>query len=109
MDRLSQLKSFLVENPTDAFLKYALTMEYVKTANFQQAEAGFRDLVDNYPDYIGTYYHFGKFLEQQNNREQALAIYERGIEIAKKIKNRHALNELQSVYNAAMGFDEEED
>lgn len=46
------------------------------------------------PDYVGTYYHLGKLYEEIEEGEKALEIYQKGIEIAKKIKDQHALSEL---------------
>ena len=30
MDRIEQLKAFLVENPDDSFVQHALALEYIK-------------------------------------------------------------------------------
>ena len=45
--------------------------------------------------YVGTYYHLAKTLEKLNEIEEAISIYEKGIEIAKLLKDNHARNELQ--------------
>ena len=107
--RLNQLKNFLQESPDDTFLKYALTMEYLKLGNHKQAQIGFEDLISNDPEYIGTYYHFGKFLEQQGNKELAISIYNQGMELAQKKRNFHALGELKNAYMMASGLLDDED
>ncbi|MBE8719238.1 tetratricopeptide repeat protein [Sphingobacterium pedocola] len=109
MDRLTQLLSFVAESPQDPFLKYALTMEYLKAEDMEKVEKGFKDLVENFPDYVGTYYHYGKFLEKENNKEEALKIYQLGMHVARKVRNTHALGELQNAYNLATGFDDDDD
>ena len=48
---------------------------------------------------MGTYYHLGKLYEIINQKDDALITYEKGIAIAKKVKDQHALNELMGVYN----------
>ena len=46
------------------------------------------------PDYVGTYYHLGKLLESRQAFDTALEAYTAGMEVAKKIGDRHALGEL---------------
>jgi len=108
MDRLTQLLSFVAESPQDPFLRYALTMEYLKVEDMEKAGQGFRDLVENFSDYVGTYYHYGKFLEKQDKKEEALNIYQQGMLVAREIRNMHALGELQNAYNLALGFEDDD-
>ncbi|MVZ66440.1 tetratricopeptide repeat protein [Sphingobacterium sp. DK4209] len=107
--RLTQLKAFLEESPNDPFLKYALTMEYVKLGNDEQALAGFEDLILVHEDYVGTYYHFGKFLEGKNQQDRAISIYEKGMQIAQQKRNFHALGELRNAHMAANGLLDEDE
>lgn len=100
INRLEQLLEFFKNEPHDPFLKYALATEYLRLNNQEKALWFYLDLVNQHPDYIGTYYHLGKLYEQLQQAEEALKIYEKGIEIAKKIKDQHALNELLGVYNS---------
>lgn len=66
-------------------------------------------LVDDHPDYVGTYYHLGKLYETLDRTEDALAAYESGIEIAEEQNDRHARSELQDARMNAkgIGFDNE--
>lgn len=100
INRLEQLLEFFKNEPQDPFLKYALATEYLRLNNHEKALWFYLDLVKQHPDYIGTYYHLGKLYEQLQQAEEALKIYEQGIEVAKKIKDQHALNELLGVYNS---------
>jgi len=106
--RLNELQEFLKEAPNDPFLKYAITMEYKKSGDVVKVKEGFADLLLNHPDYVGTYYHYAKFLEEQGDLPTSLDIYKRGLEVAKRIGNRHAYNELLGAYNLAQGIDEDE-
>ena len=54
----------------------------------------YNDVRINDPEYVGTYYHLGKLQEALKDVEGALATYKEGIEIAKRIGDRHALSEL---------------
>lgn len=107
--RLDQLKEFLKESPQDPFLKYALTMEYVKMQDNSLALAGFEDLVAEHGDYVGTYYHFGKFLEGQGEKDKAIEIYEKGIVVAQSKRNFHALGELKNALLMAQGLLDEDE
>lgn len=83
-------------------------MEYKKMGDDEKTFIGFQDLRENHPDYVGTYYHFAKFLEEQGRKEEALEVYRVGMEVAQRVRNRHAHGELLSAYNLAMGVDEDE-
>ncbi len=96
MNRIEQLMAFLKESPEDAFLNYALATEFVGLGEDDKAEGIFRMLLEKHPDYIATYYHLGKLLERKAEKEEAIIIYEKGIEKAKKTGERHSLSELQS-------------
>jgi tetratricopeptide (TPR) repeat protein len=96
MNRIEQLLAFLKESPEDAFLNYALATEYVGLGDDGKAEVIFRELLEKQPDYVATYYHLGKLMERKSEKEEAISIYEKGIEKAKKLGERHSLSELQS-------------
>jgi tetratricopeptide (TPR) repeat protein len=96
MSRIAQLLIFLKESPDDPFLNYALATEYVGMGEDEKAEGIFHALIEKHPDYIATYYHLGKLLERKADKENAILIYEKGIEKAKKLQERHSLSELQS-------------
>ena len=100
INRLERLQEFLNNEPNDPFLKYALATEYLRLNNPEKALWFFLDLVDKHTDYVGTYYHLGKLYEQMAQSKDALVTYEKGIAVAKKIKDQHALNELLGVYNS---------
>jgi len=107
-NRIADLTAFLEESPNDPFLKYALTMEYQKLGDKEKALAGFEELISKHAEYVGTYYHFAKFLETQGVKDRALQIYQVGMEVAQRNRNRHAYGELQSAYKLALGLDEDD-
>lgn len=107
-NRLEELQQFLKESPQDPFLKYAITMEYKKLGDTEKAFVGFEDLRKNHPDYVGTYYHFAKHLEEQGRKEEALEVYQEGMEVAQRLRNRHAYGELLGAYNLLLGIDEDD-
>lgn len=96
MDRLSQLKAFLAEQPADPFLNYALAQEHISMGDDAGAREIFDRLLSGDPGYVATYYHYGKLLERASDKEAAMEMYRRGIAAAREAKEQHSLSELQS-------------
>lgn len=97
-DRIEKLKAFLVNTPADSFLQHALALEYVKLGDEAKARELFDAILQREPGYIGSYYHLAKLLERINETEQAIKVYEKGMEEAKKAGDQHAYNELQAAH-----------
>jgi tetratricopeptide (TPR) repeat protein len=98
MDRIKQLNEFLKVTPDDAFLQYALAIEYIALMNDQEALSIFLHLVETQPEYYATYYHLGKLYERMQEPDLAEKIYEKGMEITLKLNQRHAHGELRGAY-----------
>ncbi len=109
ISRLDKLLEFIKNEPEDEFLKYALATEYLRLNDTAKALEYYEDLVNNHPGYVGTYYHLGKLYEALNRKEDAINIYKTGMKTAKEKRDNHAFSELQSVYNALAGIDEDDD
>ena len=104
VDRLSLLLEYLKEDPGDAFTRFALAMEYVKTGNEVRALETFEALVGDQPDYVGTYYHLAALYLRKGLTDEALETYRAGIRIADRQRDTHARAELQSALLEAEGF-----
>lgn len=106
-ERLDQLKEFYEEDPEDPFTRYALAQEHLSEGNVDRALALFEELVETDPAYVGTYYHLGKLYERLDRVDDALDVYEQGIEIARKQGEQKALSELKDAKMEAegIGFD----
>ena len=98
MDRIEQIKVFLNKTPNDAFLNYALAIEYVGKNRDDDALDLFKKLIENNPDYYATYYHLAKLYERQNNEDLAIETYQKGLKITKRLGEKHAYGELRSAY-----------
>lgn len=107
--RLDQLFEFLKESPSDPFLKYAIATEYIKSGAMDLGLKSYQALLVEHPDYVGTYYHLGKLYEQLQNPEEAAETYRKGVLIAQKARNRHAMGELQAALNMLDGLEEDDD
>ncbi|HTI61796.1 tetratricopeptide repeat protein [Mucilaginibacter sp.] len=105
--RLEKLLEFLKNEPDDEFLQYALATEYLRLNDTVKALEYYEKLVNEHPGYVGTYYHLGKLYEALNRKDDAIKIYERGMEAAQKKRDNHAFAELKVVYQEATGFDDD--
>lgn len=107
--RLDKLLAFIQNEPNDEFLKYALATEYVRLNDTEKALSYYEDLMNNHPNYSGTYYHLGKLYEALGRKDDAIIIYEKGIAITTAKRDMHALSELRGVYMNLKGFDDDDD
>ena len=99
MERIEKLKEFLKANPEDSFLNHALALEYLKLNDAPAARKTFEDLLGRDPGYVGSYYHLAKILESAGEKDKAIEWYEKGIGVARKAGDQHALNELQAAHD----------
>lgn len=97
-ERIEKLKGFLKNTPNDCFLNHAIALEYVKAGDEASARMHFELNLANDPGYVATYYHLGKLLERVGEQQNAILVYEKGMEQAKAVKDMHSYNELQGVY-----------
>ncbi len=95
MDRVASLKNMLASSPSDCFLLHALGLEYIKLHELQEGLNYFNRVIEADVNYVGTYYHLAKTYEKLNQLDRAIDTYEKGIQIAMKLKDKHAQNELQ--------------
>jgi tetratricopeptide (TPR) repeat protein len=107
--RLNKLLEFLDNDPNDSFILYALATEYNSLNDIEKAFNYYLKLVNEHPNYVGTYYHLGKLYEKQGEKDKAIDIYQKGMLIARFKRDMHALSELQGAYNTAAGLDYEDD
>lgn len=95
-ERLTKILAMLEQMPNDPFLRYGAALEYVSSGEDNQAEQYFQWIIINHPDYLPMYYQLGKLLERKPNYEEAIKIYNLGIELAASQKDQHTRNELQN-------------
>jgi tetratricopeptide (TPR) repeat protein len=95
-NRLEILRSMLESDPSDSFVRYALAKELENSGELVSALDEYLVLMNKDPDYVGLYYHLAKLYEKTDAVKKALEIYDIGINIAKKLKDFHALSELNS-------------
>ncbi|MEZ5052334.1 MAG: hypothetical protein R2767_08240 [Chitinophagales bacterium] len=110
MNRMEQLMDFYRENPDDPFVRYCIALEHIKSDDPGEAREWFEALINSHPDYVATYYHYGKLMESLQDKDAAVSLYQAGIEVASKAGDLHALSELQNARNEVVNaFDIEFD
>jgi tetratricopeptide (TPR) repeat protein len=57
-------------------------------------------LLTKYPEYLATYYHYGKLLEKIGQIEIAKIIYSNGINLSVEMKEHHTASELRQALNS---------
>ena len=82
--RLQMLAQFLEQNPSDAFARYGLAMEYSKAGQTEQALAEFNKLLELHPDYTNGYFMAAQTLERNGRTAEAKQMLESGVEAAKR-------------------------
>ena len=103
--RIKELQKLLKKNPLDPFLIYAMTLEFIGKNN-EFCLASFRKLLDEFPDYLPTYYQAAKLFADSGYVEEARATYKLGIEKTTLAQNKKALEEIK---NAFKNFEFEND
>ena len=95
--RLQMLAEFLQQNPSDAFARYGLAMEYSKAGQTEQALAEFNKLLELHPDYTNGYFMAAQTLERNGRTAEAKKMLESGVEAARRTGNKHALSEMSGM------------
>jgi tetratricopeptide (TPR) repeat protein len=95
-NRIEILRSMVAQNPSDAFARYGLAMELVKSGDLRSAVGEFRALLEHNPNYAAAYFHGGQTLEKLGEVEEARALYEEGIQATSRTGDGHTRSELQA-------------
>ena len=106
MDRIKILKDYLIKEPNDDFLNYALALEYLKIEDFEKAQQLFSDIKTRTPEYLPVYFQMGKLLESKKEIEKAIVIYNAGLKIAIEQGNIKTMNELKEAISLISELDE---
>ncbi len=98
--RLEVITKIVVQNPTDPFPRYGLAMELKNVGQLEEAHGAFDELERLFPDYVAQYLMHANLLTQLGRPADAKAVLQRGIPVAQKLGNGHALGEMQGALDA---------
>ena len=91
------LNEILAQNPTDAFARYGLAMEYSSRGETDQALAHFAQLLEAHPDYVPGYFMAAQTLARAGRLAPARQRLEEGTAAARRTGNQHALGEMEAM------------
>jgi tetratricopeptide (TPR) repeat protein len=97
MDRIAALNEILTENPSDAFARYGLAMEYSKQGDLDRALAEFSILLEKNPDYTAGYFMAAQTLARAQRVDDARRMLMDGISSARRTGNLHAQSEMEAM------------
>ena len=96
-DRVSALQEILKDNPSDAFARYALGLEYSGAGETESALREFNLLLAAHPDYTNGYFMAAQVLDRAGRIPEAREMLLKGIESARRSNNGHALSEMEAM------------
>ena len=96
MDRVETFQRFISRSPADPFPRYGLAMELKGQGKLEEAQAAFAELLENFSDYVPTYLMAGANLVALGRRDEAIAVFQRGIDVAGRKGDSHARGELET-------------
>ena len=91
------LKEILAQNPSDAFARYGLAMEYSNSGQVEDALREFGALVAANPDYTAGYFMAAQMLAREGREEEARKMLHEGIAAAQRTGNQHAQSEMEGM------------
>ena len=97
MDRIALLTEVLSQNPSDAFARYGLAMEYSNSGDVERALEEFGRLLAAHPEYTAGYFMAAQTLAKAERAEEARKMLADGIASAKKSGNGHAQAEMEGM------------
>jgi tetratricopeptide (TPR) repeat protein len=96
MSRREQIESMLADSPNDTFLKYALAMEFENEQEHEKSLALHRDLMNDSPPYVPSFFMSGQQLAELDRIEEAREIVKQGITQAENQGDLHAASEMRT-------------
>ncbi|PDH51268.1 MAG: tetratricopeptide repeat protein [Bacteroidetes bacterium MED-G17] len=94
-NRKEQIISFLKKEPNDAFLQYALSIEFLAENKKKEAMELLENILKNSPNYLPSYYQLGTLLYEDGEKNKALEVLKKGEILAKEKGDKHTLSELK--------------
>jgi hypothetical protein len=94
--RLEMLEQVLAKGSTDPFHHYAHAMELRSVGRKDDALAAFGKVAERFADYVPTYLMAGQLADELGQRDVARSFCTRGVEVATRKHDHHALSELQT-------------
>jgi Flp pilus assembly protein TadD len=99
-ERVAFLRQSLTANPEDTFARYALALELTRAGQPGEAWEQFQYLLEHHPDYSAAYYQAGTLLASQGRTDDARQVFTQGVEVTRRLGQKHAESELMAALDA---------
>ncbi len=97
MNRIETLTEVLSQDPTNAFARYGLAIEYSNSGQMKQAIEEFEKLLSAHPDYTAGYFMAAQTMAKSGRQDEAVKMLREGITVAAKKGDTHAQSEMQAM------------
>lgn len=97
MSRIETLTEMLSHDPTNAFARYGLAIEYSNSGQTEQAVKEFQTLLSAHPDYTAGYFMAAQTMAKSGRQDEAVKMLREGITVAAKKGDSHAQSEMQAM------------
>lgn len=101
--RIAKLQALLAADPYDSFARYALALEYGGMEKKDLAMGLLEEVVRLDPRYVPAYQQLGYLYQQADRKEDAIAIFRKGMEQASQQGDSHARGEMQEALDEIQG------
>ena len=88
--RIDTLIELLKNDPNDTFTLYAIALEYISLKDHENAIKYLSSVIEQNDKYIAAYQQLGYVYSVTSKKEEAAQTYQKGLEIANLIKDKHA-------------------
>lgn len=100
--RVEQLQEFVAQKPQDPLTRYMLAMELKKLGRNDDSLKEFSALHEKVQDYVPAYLMHGQLLNALGRSDDARAVLDRGIAVAQRVGNMHALGEMTELRDSLL-------
>ncbi|HED17318.1 MAG TPA: tetratricopeptide repeat protein [Gammaproteobacteria bacterium] len=91
---ISVFENLLVSGQDNALLRYSLGQAYLKEGESSSAIEHFKKAVEQDPTYSAAWKLYGKALVELDRRQEAISVYEQGIQVAEQKGDKQAAKEM---------------
>lgn len=94
MSRREQLTQMLQSDVNDIFLNYALAMAMLSEGDDDAGINQLQRVIEINPEYVPAHFQKGQALARAGRTEEAREVLQRGILVARKVRDHHAEGEM---------------
>jgi Tfp pilus assembly protein PilF len=95
MDIIKNLETMLLKGQDNALIRYSLGNEYLRAKKYSEAIRHLDRAIELDPDYSAAWKLYGKALTSNNQFNEAVKAYEKGIAVAEKKGDIQAAKEMK--------------